>query len=324
LTTKTLSKVTSSNIEDAIFNYQKAIENNFESQIEKYYSEIVTFYNPNSFKNYWWKKYGWIYDFEESVFNSDYRFCFMKAISNYKTKDILKNYGKNITGSGSIANYFRMVLQKHFSGIIKGRNIAKRNPFQNCPICYGKFSPLSTHILNKHAEKFISEKFAELNITEKDFINGCPFCPKMVPNRVCKTQDINEINEHIVKYHSSFILEKFKEAYPNIYIANDHTKTFSDYVSDETSEFDILENNINTDLKSKDIEIINKNAFVDFMQMDFTPEEKKIITYIMNVKNIKNIDDGKLNSSSIRMSRKKFNQALDSIKIKMKNVGLEN
>jgi hypothetical protein len=60
------------------------------------------------------------------------------------------------------------------------------------------------------------------------------------------------------------------------------------------------------------------------MQMDFTPEEKKIITYIMNVKNIKNIDDGKLNSSSIRMSRKKFNQALDSIKIKMKNVGLEN
>ncbi len=321
--------IKTSSAEESVVCYQNSRKRNDDIESEAFYEEIIFHYDPLDYYNVWWKKYAWLYNFDQDVFKSDYLFCFIKSINCFKTKENLKSGGVEIKGQGTLNNYFYKTLQQHYSNEIKHQNAAKRNPTQICPICSKKTSPLSSHILLDHVEQLTDKKLYELGITTSSFDEGCPLCPKHLPRKRCKINGLdeqkkkNKIYEHIANFHSSLVLEQFKEDYPNYFISNDHTKCVSEYQKDQSEEYiNLTEDYTQNDGEISAINFHNSEAFNYFIDIEMSEDERQIVEYILS-SDVKTVANGKLTNTKVGLPKKRFIAAMKNIKDRMSCVGLD-
>lgn len=329
-------KTDNEHLDLVILNYQKARDSNDDLSIQYYYDEILKYYNPMNFKNVWWKKYGWIYDFDSDEFDGDYRAKFIDCINKYIPSS---KTGKKIT----LNNYFYSAIEKMYAGIVIKVNTAKRNPSQVCPICSKITSNISSHVREEHKD-IVWSKLIELGMNEeKGFVGGCPFCPKHLPKKKCDSNDKNDIVNHISKYHSTILFDQFKDMFPHMYIGNNHIKNMSEYNLVDNDDFDIIDfienNSSNNYINNFDImsNLSKSESMANFVNSEKTELENLIIEFIFDSR-IKNIDGGTMNhrqlnnwlnkkrdqsnSTDLRVSKKDFDYAIRMLKDKMLSSGL--
>lgn len=321
-------------LDSIIEKYQYARDNNDDSSLQYYYDEILKYYNPFDFKNVWWKKYAWIYDFEQDEFDGDYRAKFIDCINKYCPNN---SSSKKIT----LNNYFYSAIEKMYAGMVIKINTAKRNPSQICPICGEITSNISSHIREFHKD-IVWDKLIELGMNEeKGFIGGCTFCPKHLPRKKCDTSDKKQIIDHISKYHSTILFDRFKEMFPHMYIGNNHVKNISEYNFTDNEDFDVIdfiEANSNSTQEYDILSNVGKSeSLANFVNSDKTDLENKIIEFIFDSK-IKNIDGGSMTHRQInnwmeknkgasesdtpKISKKDFDIAIRTLKDKMISSGM--
>ena len=251
------------NAEEAIEKYQEAKNSNNFSEAEIWYEEILTHYNPINYRNVWWRKYGWLYNFETNDFNSDYIIKFIDCLNKFKSKDSKGNY-RNIN------NYFFSAIKNMYSAMIYNINKSDNNPKIRCPACGKIIKNAYLHIKEEHND-ILWEKITELGISEQSFEKGCPICPHYLPRKQCKTTDKNKILDHVLKIHSSLLFEKFKELYPGNYLECKDIINISDLTSlseDEQDFLEFIENKNEISDMSKSVSVEN------FISSDKTEIEK--------------------------------------------------
>jgi hypothetical protein len=306
--------------EDAILRYQYAIKEHDDLLAEKCYNEILKHYNPFDYRNVWWRKYGWLYNFDEEEFDTDYKIKFIQCICKFSPKNNKQN----------INNYFFKACENMYGTIINRRNTNKRNIKQKCPICLKYAQNISSHIKDNHYE-LAWDNVLSIGMSEKNFKDGCPFCPNYLPIKKIQSENIDEIKKHLSKFHPGMIFEKFKELFPNFYIGNDHLSLFSELDSDNEGFYDI----INEKNSIRDSE--NSIGLSYFINLEKDEIENIIIEYIFDVK-VSTLNSGinyrKLNNwlknkrdsckySNTTVSKKQYEEAINSLQNKITMSGLD-
>lgn len=285
-------------IDDAIAAYQRAREDNDEVSLQVAYNNIIKFYNPNSFKNVWWKKYGWLYDFDKDDFNADYYAKFIECLNKFSSET---KAGKKMT----LNNYFYSAAERMYGIIIKSINTAKRNPSQICPMCSKETANISSHIRECHKD-IVWNGIVDLGFDEKSFVAGCPFCPKHLKVKKCATDIKEQIIQHVAKVHSTILFDSFKDIYPEFYLGNNHVRSITEFNYKDDEYYDIIEQSSSLeDSECHMISDVDKSISLEhFINTNKTELEDQIVEFILDAK-VRSISGGIMNHRRLNAWRVK-------------------
>lgn len=305
-------------LETAILRYQEALNGGNERMIDKAYKKICSIYPPHMHMQEWYGQYKYLFDSYED-FAQDYIRIFCNVLSNWKPRGVRKK--SRYDGSGEFKNYFIGALQHNYINMVKADNAGKRNPSQKCPICSKWVNPLSTHVLNCHADLLWAN--LESKKMSVEVLQHCPFCkshkmPKSFEclesceNKIsgacedCKTKcRINAIKRHFLSKHSSMLFQIFNDLYPNYQTIS--PRALSVYMRDDEEEENCVYDQIQ-----------DENRVDDFLKLDMNEIETLIVENALSGNSIIKFD-AKLYKCTID----EFNNALENIKTKLSLVGLE-
>ncbi len=254
------------NLEQAVIQYQKKLEEGDRHEIEYAYKKITKLYNPMDYYSSWYDQYKYLYDSQDD-FISDYLRVFATVLKGWKPRG---QRGKSrYEGSGEFKNYFIGSLNHNYINMIKADQAAKRNTTKHCPICNEWVNPISTHLITNHPE-LLWDHLVELNI-DLETLKNCPLCNNFKIKKAAKNREeiTGLLRSHFISKHTSLLFSKFNEMYPEISTIS--PKTTSVYMDDDSDELDIY------DITESASSLINK-----LLLMDLNPVQKKIIEQILN------------------------------------------
>ena len=253
-------------LENAVIKYQLAVEAGGSFDIEDAYRSIIKLYNPNDFAQTWYEQYKYLFDSYDD-FISDYMRVFIVVIMNWKPRNERKK--SRYDGSGEFKNYFIGSLHHNYVNLVKSDKASKRNLTKMCPICMEWVNPMSTHVINHHAD-LLWNYLLEMNI-DVQTLSSCPFCPNFKINKSNSADKIAQlIKNHFLSKHSSMLFHKFNELYPDVSTLSPKITTNNHY-DDSNGELDIY------DITEE------KNGFMNKLySLNLSDLQKTIIEKILN------------------------------------------
>lgn len=300
-------------LEITILQYQKAVKSNDRFAVNDNYDKICELYKPLNYANYWWRKYGHLYE-ERDDFEQEYLRIFCKVLNEWRPREVRgeSRYG----GKGYFQNFFYGSLSHHFTNIVKSLSSNKRNVASRCPICEQWCNTLSTHVREHHAH-LLWEHLESCGRSIEDMII-CPFCksyksPKQIE---CEHSDsacgdcfdkanTEHLKKHIISKHSSYLFERFHDLYPNSMTISSKPISvhFADDANEDASLYDVVEsgNNLN-----------------NLLALDLSDIQQKMIDRVLNGAN-----SVKYDASLYKCSQQQFQKEFEELKNAMILCGLE-
>jgi len=302
-----------SDLEFFILKYQKALKSGDRFEVNDSYTKVCQIYEPFNYANYWWRKYGHLYE-EREDFDQEYLRIFCRVLSEWRPRENrgASRYG----GKGYFQNFFYGSLAHHFSNIVKRLSSNKRNIASRCPLCEQWCNTLSTHLREHHASLLWEHLESAGRSVEE--MKSCPFCksykaPKTIecphsetPCDVCaKKANVEHIKKHLMSKHSTYLFEKFHDMFPDCLTLSSKPMSvnYHDDENEETSLYDVVESGDN---------------FESLMALNLSEIQQKIITKVLNGAN-----SVKYDASLYKCSQQEFQKEFEELKTAMILCGLE-
>jgi len=295
-----------------IIKYQTAIKSGNKFTINDTYEQICSLYDPIHYSNYWWKKYGHLYE-EREDFNQEYLRIFCKVLNEWRPREIRaeSRYG----GKGYFQNFFYGALSHHFTNLVKSLSSNKRNVATRCPICEQWCNTLSSHLREHHQE--LMWDYLKSHGRDVNTLTGCPFCknyktPKNFEcahsgetcNECIQNGLLDSIKKHLISKHSSFLFEHFHDLYPSHSTVS--SKPMSIHYADEDGEdasiYDVMESD---------------NKLENLMALDLTPVQHLILNRVLN-----GSSSIKYDAALYKCTQREFQKEFEGLKTAMMLCGI--
>jgi len=300
-------------LEISILKYQDAMKVNDRFGVNDQYKKICELYEPSNYANYWWRKYGHLYE-EREDFEQEYLRIFCRVLNEWRPREIRgeSRYG----GKGYFQNFFYGSLSHHFTNMVKSLSSNKRNVATRCPICEQGCNTLSTHLREHHAH-LLWEHLKLCGRSVEDMIT-CPFCksykvPKNIECAHCDTPckdcareaNVENIKKHLMSKHSNYLFERFHDIYPTHTTLSSKPMSihFHDDDNEESSLYDVVE---------------SSDGFDNLMSMNLSEVQQKIISKVLN-----GASSIKYDASLYKCSQQEFLKEFEELKTTMILSGLE-
>lgn len=298
-------------LEEAILEYQGALQAGDKSGQTEAYERICRIYRPQDYISKWYPHYKHLFDSEED-FKQDYMRVFCTTLAAWKPRHLRKpsRYG----GKGHFQNFFWGALSHAYINGVKSEAAAKRNLSQRCPLCGDWCNPLSTHLLNHHSD-LLWEHIAELGYDIRS-LKGCPFCPSFKGPKKSDAESEEQhadrmeaaLKKHILSMHSSVLFEYFHERYPDHITVSARPVSvygFDPHSGDEASAYD---------------GVASRPGITELMSLDLSEVQLLIIEKILNT----GTPDAVSYHADYGCSEEEFEEELESLKDALVIAGLDN
>jgi hypothetical protein len=302
-----------SDLEIYITKYQKAMQDDNRFDVNDFFKKICEIYEPSNYANYWWRKYGHLYE-ERDDFDQEYMRIFCRVLNEWRPREVRgeSRYG----GKGYFQNFFYGSLSHHFTNMVKSLSSNKRNVATRCPICEQWCNTLSTHLREHHAH-LLWEHLELCGKSVEDMIT-CPFCksyksPKNIacshssqPCEDCwQTANVENIKKHLMSKHSNYLFERFHDMYPTHSTLSSKPMSihFHDDENEESSLYDVVESNDN---------------FNNLLSLELSGIQQKMISKVLN-----GASTVKYDASLYKCTQQEFQKEYEGLKNAMILCGIE-
>ncbi len=300
-------------LEICILKYQEAMKLNNRFEVNDLYKKICELYTPSNYSNYWWRKYGHLYE-EREDFEQEYIRIFCRVLNEWRPRNVRgeSRYG----GKGYFQNFFYGSLSHHFTNIVKSLSSNKRNVATRCPLCEQWCNTLSTHLREHHAH-LLWDHLEDCGRRVEDMIT-CPFCKsyKAPRNIECVHSEIPcedcvhkahvaNMKKHLMSKHSNYLFEKFHDMHPQYSTLSSKPMSihFNDSENEDSSLYDVIESN---------------DSFDNLMSSNLSEIQQKMIVKVLN-----GAHSLKYDSSLYKCTQQEFQKEFEDLKTVMILNGLE-